>query len=148
MQTLEANEKYLWYALQTGTKTPITDSNGFKTGENEHDYGEPVKVRMSMATSSGANNLGSQGIAELEVFGIDTGYTARAVTYDMACPIDETSHIWYGIDPTRVVRTELTVNGETTTVEETVAVQYNYVVVRRSVSINHITYYLKEVDVD
>ena len=65
MRLLERNKKDLWYALQTGT-TPVTDANGHKTGEKNASYGNPVKVRMSMAISSGANNLGSQGIAELE----------------------------------------------------------------------------------
>lgn len=134
MRNLDRNKKYLWYALQTGI-TAVVDANGHKTGEKDMTYGDPVKVRMSMAISSGANNLGSQGIAELEPYGIVTGYTARAVTEDMNCPIDETSHIWYGIEPTK------TVEGVT------VDVPHNYMVVRKAKSLNHVIYYLKEVDV-
>ena len=72
MRVLERNKKELWYANPTGTSY-VTDNNGLKTGEKEVAYDTPVKVRMSMAISSGANNLGSQGIAELEPWGIVTG---------------------------------------------------------------------------
>lgn len=146
MRLLERNKKPLWYALRTGS-TYITDSNGHKTGDKEQAYGNPVRVMMSMAISSGANNLGSQGIAELEPWGIVTGYTARAVTEDMTCPIAEDSRIWYGIEPTKVVQVQKTVNGQTVTVDETVSVPHNYKVVRRAESINHLIFYLKEVDV-
>ena len=56
------------------------------------------------------------------------------MTEDLTCPMDETSHIWYGIEPTK------TVEGVT------VAVPHNYVVVRKAKSLNHLIYYLKEVD--
>lgn len=134
MRILERNKKDLWYANRVSS-AHIIDANGLVTSEKEQTYGEPVKVRMSMAISSGANNLGSQGIAELEPWGIVTGYTARAVTEDLNCPMDEESLVWYGIEPTMVV------NGETVTVPN------NYTVVRKAKSLNHLIYYLKEVDV-
>ena len=135
MRNLDRNKKYLWYANPTGTTTPVKDANGHRSGEKEHEYSTPVKVRMSMAISSGANNLGSQGIATLEPYGIVTGYTARAVTEDLDCPINEESHIWYGIEPTKIVQ------------GVTVKVPHNYMVVRKATSLNHVIYYLKEVDV-
>lgn len=138
MHTLARNRKSIWYANPSGS-TYATDANGLKTGEKIITYGLPTEVRMSMATSSGANNLGSQGIAEVEPYGIVTGYTHRAVTYDMTCPITEESRIWYGIPATTTVK----VNG----VDTVVATSHNFEVVRRSESLNHITYYLKEVDV-
>lgn len=146
MRVLERNKKDLWYANPTGTSY-VTDNNGLKTGEKEVAYGTPVKVRMSMAISSGANNLGSQGIAELEPWGIVTGYTARAVTEDMNCPMAEDSHVWYGIEPTSIVSHEINENGQTTVVETEVPNPYNYTVVRKAKSLNHLIYYLKEVDV-
>jgi hypothetical protein len=94
---------------------------------------------MSMAISSGANNLGSQGIAEVEPFGITTGYTHRAVTEDLNCNMGEESQVWFGIEPTRTVEQ----NGKTTVV----AVPHNFEVVRKAKSLNHLIYYLKEVDV-
>lgn len=134
MRILERNKKDLWYANRISASY-VTDKNGMKTGEKEQTYAEPVKVRMSMAISSGANNLGSQGIATLEPYGIVTGYTARAVTEDLNCPMEEQSKVWYGITPT-VERDGKIVN-----------VPYNYRVVRKAKSLNHLIYYLKEVDV-
>lgn len=134
MRVLERNKKDLWYANRLSSSF-VVDSNGLKTGEKEQVYGEPVKTRMSMAISSGANNLGSQGIATLEPYGIVTGYTARAVTEDMNCPMEEQSRVWYGIEPTRIVE------------GQEVPVPYNYTVVRKAKSLNHLIYYLKEVDV-
>lgn len=147
MRNLDRNKKYLWYANPTGVTTPVLDENGLRSGQKHHGYSDPVKVRMSMAISSGANNLGSQGIATLEPYGIVTGYTARAVTEDLDCPMDETSHIWYGIEPTKIVTVTNIVNGQTVTEEQTVNVPHNYMVVRKAKSLNHVIYYLKEVDV-
>ena len=137
MHVLNRNKQDLYYANPTGM-TYATDGNGFKTGEKTITYGTPVKVRMSMAISSGANNLGSQGMAEVEPFGIITGYTHRAITEDLNCTMDEESRVWYGITPTRIV----TIDG----VETEESVPHNFVVVRKSKSLNHLIYYLKEVD--
>ena len=146
MRILERNKKELWYANRVSDRY-VTDNNGLKTGEKEQTYGTPTKVRMSMAISSGANNLGSQGIASLEPYGIVTGYTARAVTEDMNCPMEEQSRIWFGILPTHTETQTRTVNGETVTENVEVPNPYNYMVVRKAVSLNHLIYYLKEVDV-
>ena len=142
MHVLERNKEYLWYANPTGEEY-VTDANGYKTGERKITYETPTKVKMSMAISSGANNLGSQGMAELERYGIATGYTHRAVTDDMDCPMGEESLVWYKIEPTRTV--EETVDGQT--VETEVPVPHNFKVVRKAQSLNHLIYYLKEVDV-
>ena len=138
MHILERNKQDIWYANPTGT-TYTTDANGFKTGEKTISYGTPVKARMSMAISSGANNLGSQGIATVEPYGLVTGYTHRAVTEDLNCPMGEESRVWFGILPVR----EETNNGVTTQV----TVPHNFEVVRKARSLNHLIYYLKEVDV-
>lgn len=142
MHVLERNKEYLWYANPTGEEY-VTDANGYKTGERKITYETPTKVKMSMAISSGANNLGSQGMAELERYGIATGYTHRAVTDDMDCPMGEESLVWYKIEPTRTV--EETVDGQT--VETEVPIPHNFKVVRKAQSLNHLIYYLKEVDV-
>ena len=134
MRILSRNKKDIWYANRVSDEY-VTDNNGLKSGEKQNTYADPVKVRMSMAISSGANNLGSQGIAELEPYGIVTGYTARAVTEDLNCPMEEQSKVWYGIEPTATVN------------NQTVSVPHNYVVVRKAKSLNHLIYYLKEVDV-
>ena len=131
MHVLERNKEFLWYANPTGEEY-VTDTNGYKTGERKITYGAPVKVKMSMAISSGANNLGSQGMAELERFGIVTGYTHRAVTDDMSCPMNEESLVWYKIEPEK--------NGN--------PVPHNFKIVRKAQSLNQLIFYLKEVDVN
>ena len=146
MRILSRNKKDLWYANRVSASY-VTDNNGLKTGEKTQTYGNPIKARMSMAISSGANNLGSQGIASLEPYGIVTGYTARAVTEDLNCSMNEESRIWYGILPTHTETRTITVNGQTTTQEVEVQNPYNYTVVRMAKSLNHLIYYLKEVDV-
>ena len=147
MRILERNKQDLWYANPTGTASYKTDANGLKTGEKTIAYDTPVKVRMSMAISSGANNLGSQGMANIEPYGLVTGYTHRAVTEDINCPMNELSHVWFGILPTHTEEVTQTVNGQTVTVETEVANPHNSVVVRKAKSLNHLIYYLKEVDV-
>ena len=138
MRVLSRNKQDLYYANPTGWQY-AEDENGFKTGEKTITYGTPVKTRMSMAISSGANNLGSQGMAEIEPYGIVTGYTHRAVTEDLNCDMYEESKVWFGITPTRTV----TVDG----VETEEAVPHNFEVVRKAKSLNHLIFYLKEVDV-
>ena len=158
MHVLERNKEYLWFANPTGEEY-VTDGNGYKTGERKITYGTPTHVKMSMAISSGANNLGSQGMAELERYGIATGYTHRAVTDDMSCQMGEESLVWYKINPTEIetrTRTRTVteiVDGEKVTREVTEEVQtlksipHNFKVVRKAQSLNHLIYYLNEVDV-
>jgi hypothetical protein len=146
MRILERNKQDIWYANPTGMAY-ATDNNGLKTGEKIMSYGIPVKTRMSMAISSGANNLGSQGMATVEPYGIVTGYTHRAVTEDLNCPMGEQSHVWFGIVPAEIHTVARDIDGETVDVEETVNNPHNFVVVRKAKSLNHLIYYLKEVDV-
>lgn len=146
MRVLSRNKQDIWFANPTGFSY-ATDDNGFKTGEKTITYGTATKTKMSMAISSGANNLGSQGIADVEPFGITTGYTHRAVTEDLTCTMGEESRVWFGIEPTREETTTQTVNGVQTEVKTEVPVPHNFEVVRKAKSLNHLIYYLKEVDV-
>ena len=146
MHVLGRNKEYLWYANPTGEQY-VTDANGYKTGERKITYATPTKVKISMAISSGANNLGSQGMAELERYGIATGYTHRAVTDDMDCPMGEESLVWYKIEPTRIETRERIINGQRQEVQTLIPVPHNFKVVRKAKSLNHLIFYLKEVDV-
>lgn len=145
MRLLARNKQTLWFANPTGSVW-VTDENGLKTGEKNIEYGTPQSARMSIAISSGANNLGSQGMAELEQYGITTGYTHRATTEDMNCEMGEESIVWLGVPHERTIQTEVEVNGEMQTVETTELLPYNFKIVRKARSINHLIYYLKEVD--
>ena len=146
MRLLARNKQTLWFA-NPSERAWVVDANGLKTGEKTTTYGTPQSAKMSIAISSGANNLGSQGMSELERFGIVTGYTHRATTEDMNCGMGEESIIWYGVPHERAVQSQVTVNGEVQTVESTEILPHNFVVVRKAKSLNHLIYYLKEVDV-
>lgn len=127
MHTQNRNKQDLWYSLKIRTEEVRDEQTGLLTGEHRVIYSEPVETRMSMSISSGANNLGSQGMVTLDPYGITTAYTHRMVTHDMNCPINEESLIWIGRTPT---------DGA-----------HNFKVVRMARSLNHIIYYVKEVDV-
>ena len=127
MRVLTRNKQTLWYKNAIGAE-PVLDENGLRTGNIQNTYSEAIRAEMSMAISSGANNLGSQGMAEVEPYGLITGYTHRAVTEDMYCSMNEESLVWYGRDPEKE--------------------PYNFRVVRKAKSLNHLIYYLKEVDAE
>ena len=146
MRILERNKKELWYANRSA-ESYVVDANGMKTGEKEQTYGTPVKMTASMSISSGANNLGSQGMVALDPYGLTTAYTHNAVTEDMNCPMDEEAIIWYGRTPTHTETVTRTVTGQTVTEEREVQNPYNFRVVRKATSLNHLIYYLREVDV-
>lgn len=120
MHTLARNKKPIWYALRTG-KTEIIDSNGFRTGQYQLTYAEPVKAMMNIRWDDGS--------VRLEGFGINNSARRRMVTDDMNCPIDIDTILWIGIEPT---------NG----------VAHNYVVSGSpQKSLNHIVYIVEEVNV-
>ena len=145
MRLLARNKEELWFANPTGSSW-VTDNNGLKTGEKEIAYGTPQSAKMSIAISSGANNLGSQGMAELERYGITTGYTHRATTEDMNCEMGEESSVWFNVPHERTVQSQVEVNGQMQTIETSEILPYNFKVVRKAKSLNHLIYYLKEVD--
>lgn len=146
MRILERNKQDLWYANRSG-ESMVTDVNNLKTGEKLQTYGEPQKIRVSVSMSSGANNIGSQGMADLTPYGIMTGYTHNAVTEDLNCPMDEEAIVWYGREPTQTVRITKIVNGEPVNEDKVINIPYNFRVVRKAESLNHLIYYLKEVGV-
>ena len=154
MRVLERNKKELWFANRL-SESYVTDANGLKTGEKQQNYGTPQKLKASMSISSGANNLGSQGMVALDPYGLTTAYTHNAITEDMNCPLDEEALVWYERTPTvtetRTRTVEETIDGEVTThtitEEVEVPVPHNFKVVRKAKSLNHLIYYLKEVDV-
>ena len=134
MRLLNRNKQTLWYANPTGSEY-VTDTNGLKTGEKRITYGEPVKLKISVAAYPTANSLGSNSRAYLDTQGIETEYHYRAVTYDLNCGMQEDSIVWYGRNPTETVD------------EKETAVPHNCKVVRKAPSLNCVAYYLKEVDV-
>ena len=118
MHTLARNRRTFYYATYQG-KQKFYDDDGRYTGETEVTYSEPTEARMNISPSLGR--------AELESFGITSGYTHTIVTDDMDCPMDEYTIIWYGIPTTE---------------------KHNYVVTRKAVALNHLIYALQEVSGD
>lgn len=90
MHTLARNKKPVWYALLQG-KTERLDANGFRTGQFELNYSEPVKAMMNIRWDS--------GLARLEGFGINGAGKRRLVTDDLNCPITLGTILWIGITP-------------------------------------------------
>lgn len=145
MRILSRNKQEMWFANPDGIER-VTDENGLYTGEKQNVYSKPVMVKMSLAISSGANNLGSQGMADLEPYGVVTGYTHRAVTEDLNCTMQEQSiiwtealdeSIWSGMTDEEWHQAQIT----------NPLPNYRFRVVRKAKSLNHLIYYLKEVDV-
>ncbi len=145
MRCLERNKKPVWFANRKG-ETLVTDSNNLKTGERKQTYDTPQKIRCSISMSSGANNLGSQGMVVMNSYGLTTSYTHNAITEDLDCPLKEDGILWYQREPSHIETVTKTVNGQQVTEDVVVPNPHNYVVVRKAESLNHLIYYLKEVD--
>lgn len=115
MHTLARNRRAFYYATYEGKSKVYVD--GLYTGREEITYSTPIEARMNISPSLGR--------AELESFGINSGYTHTIITDEMDCPMDEHSVIWYGV-PTSSPN--------------------NYVVVRKAVALDHIIYALQKVN--
>ena len=117
MRSLNRNKRTIYYALRTGDEV-ILDEYGNETGENTPTYGEAVALRANVSAATGQEAV--------EAFGNFTGYSRTMCVADSACPIEEDSVIWFGVEPTMA---------------------HNYIVVRKADSKNGILYALQEVTV-
>ena len=90
MHTLWRNKKTVWYALLQG-KTERVDANGFRTGQFELNYSEPVKAMMNIRWDVGSVLLEAQGLAAQG--------KRRLVTSDMNCPITLGTILWIDCEP-------------------------------------------------
>lgn len=138
MRILSRNKQELWFANHLSDSF-VTDNNGLKTGEKTQTYTTPVKTRMSIEMPKGRSDFRSYGIVP--------DYDIQAITEDKTCSMDEQSIVWFGILPTHTETRTITTEGQTTTTEVEVPNPHNYVVTKRTKSLNHIVYQLKEVDV-
>lgn len=131
MHSLNRNTQKIYYAEYTG-KEPIRDAYGNLTGEYEVSYSEPKEYWINVSIAARTAFAGDE--IKLEEFGINSNYQRNLVTCDMNCPIMEDSVLWVGIEPTREV------NGET------VPVEHNFVIARKSISLNGISFAIREVN--
>lgn len=117
MRTLFRNLKTFYYANENGV-SPLTDSEGYKTGEYEIAYTEPVAVKGNISASTGS-------VFE-NPFGLTEGYDKVIVVDNPNLPIQESSVVW---------------------VEASTDQPYDYVVRQLARSLNSISIAIKRVDV-
>ena len=118
MHTLARNRQKLYYALYEGEEKKL-DADGRYTGEKLLTYSGAFEARLNISPAL--------GYADIENFGLNTDYSHILVTDDMECEIDEKTIIWYGKEPTEY---------------------FNYVVLRKAVTLNHVIYALQQVNGD
>ena len=143
MHTLARNKKPVWYALLQG-KTERLDANGFRTGQFELNYSEPVKTMMNIRWDVGSVLLEAQGLAAQG--------KRRLVTGDMNCPITLGAILWIDAEPQYAETTAMcgadlcgdaVCGGD---VSRTHKPNY-YVCETPQKSLNHIAYIVQEVSV-
>ena len=117
MRCLNRNKRKIYYALRTGDVANL-DEYGNETGERTPNYGSQVALECNISAATGQEAV--------EAFGSFTGYSRTMYVADNACPIEEDSVIWFGIEPT---------------------LPHNYIVVRKADGKNGILYALQEVTV-
>lgn len=158
MMTLRRNLSVVYYSLYSGSKTPVVDTKGHKTGEYTLAYESVTPIR--------ANVSGARGTAELEQFGANLNYSKTMVLDNIYCPIDETTHLWIGFgaiddfspDFAHSEGELVVYNGKIyRAIADSPAgvfvsanweeVKHNYIVVGVSKTLNSISYALREVDV-
>lgn len=117
MRSLNRNKRPIYYALKVD-ETTDTDEYGNETGEVTPVYGEAVALDVNISAATGEDAV--------QAFGSFTGYSRTMFVADNACPIEEDSIVWFGIEPTE---------------------PHNYIVVRKADSKNGILFALREVTV-
>ena len=115
MRDLKRNQQTIWYSLLNITE----DKDEWGNTHNVKGYGQPVMCKITLSANKGE--------ASAQAFGAELSYDREMSTHDMACPIDEYSHLWLdGRSPTDT---------------------HNYIVKAVSRSLNCIRYAIERVDV-
>lgn len=120
MRALRRNKQLIYFALFNG-KEPVTDENGYQTGEYKLIYSDftPLYVNVSAG----------KGEAQNELFGTNLNYDKVIVTCDLNCPINENSVLCIDCEPDSSTQT------------------YDYIVKKVLRSINSISIAISKVDV-
>ena len=125
MKLQKRNLKPIWYCLYKG-KDPITDDQGYETGEYEVTYFDPVEVKVNVSPATGWSQVG--------MFGNQESYDKVIVTDDINCPIDENTVLFIDKEPQK--------DGDKYIFD------YDYVVKRVAKSLNSIAIAVSKVKVD
>jgi hypothetical protein len=102
---------------------PLTDDDGYETGEKGVGYGEPVQMMCSVSPAT--------GYVQVNMFGNLESYDKVLITDDMTCPIDENTVLFIDKDPEFV-------DGKP---------KFDYTVKRVAKSLNNISYAVSKVKV-
>ena len=81
MRDIERNKTEIHYSLLSVSK----ESDEWGNTHEVKGYSEPVKLKISVSANKGE--------ASAQAFGADLKYDREMVTHDMACPIDELTHV-------------------------------------------------------
>lgn len=117
MRSLNRNKRPIYYALKVD-EVANKDEYGNETGEVTPVYGDAVALDVNISAATGEDAV--------QAFGSFTGYSRTMCIADNACPIEEDSIVWFGVEPTE---------------------PHNYIVVRKADSKNGILFALQEVTV-
>lgn len=90
MKCLMRNKTCLYYCLYQ-SKTPITDEDGYETGETQISYSPPTKIMANVSPATGNTSV--------EQFGNSLQYDKVIVLDDVSCPIDEHSVLFVDKQP-------------------------------------------------
>ena len=133
MRCLVRNKVVFFYAPYAG-KAPLTDEYGNRTGEYEVRYSDPQKAF--------ANISAAQGETETRQFGDSEVYDKVIVLDDPGTAIDEHAVLWVDSVPA------LDANGALKRTDSGEAVTpHDYIVVRKAVSRNSVSFAIRKVDV-
>ena len=133
MRCMSRNKSKFFYALYVRTDE-LTDSGGFKTGEFEVVYGNPLEYS--------ANISAAKGETQTRQFGENEVYDMVIVADNTAPPIDEYSVLWIDTMP------QLNGNGTLATDRSgKVLTPYDYVVTKVARSLNSVSIAVSKVKV-
>lgn len=117
MKCLERNKRTFYHA-ELSTNVPNVNSSGLFTGTYTQTYSAPASYRANISEAKGS--------AYADYFGVNLNYDKVIITDDMTCPIDEKSVLW-------VDKTDTTDKAD-------------YVVKRKSVTLNHVLYAISRIE--
>ena len=124
MVSLQSNRQKIYYGELTGWQDEY-DSEGYKTGEKKKTYSTPAPFLIYVSPAKGTNAWNPYGIGD--------EYSNVMSTFDRACPINEDSVLWIGVNPFDK--------------DGNVIHEHNYIVTRKADGLNSILYAIKKVDV-
>lgn len=126
MKLMHRNLQPFWYCLRKNESVPITDSDGYETGEWNVLYENPVAMQASISPA--------EGRIYSEEYGLREDYDKVLIIEDVDCPIKEDSVLYIDTEPI------LDEHGAATNA-------YDYIVQRIAPALNHFKVIARKVKV-